>query len=277
MTTPLIDANTVYEALGGVRPPVLLDVRWSLATGSEPERYRAAHLPGARFADLDADLADPPGPGGRHPLPSAERFTALARRLGISADTPVVCYDAGPGLSAARAWWLLRYYGYPDVRLLNGGYAAWTAAGLPTETGTVTADHGDFTATAGHMGTVEADGVPAFVASGGLLLDARATERYLGRTEPVDPVAGHIPGAVSAPTTANTGDDGLFHAPGELRDRFAALGAGPPRPVAVYCGSGVTAAHQVLALEAAGFTAALYPGSWSHWITDPGRGVATEP
>jgi len=270
--SPLTDVTAVRAAR-----PVLLDVRWALATGPDRASYRAGHIPGARFCDLDAELAGPPGAGGRHPLPSAERFTAAMRGHGVGAATPVVCYDAGPGLSAARAWWLLRYFGHPDVRVLNGGYAAWTAAGLPVETGEPAApDPGDFTAVPGGAATLDADDVPGFVASGGLLLDARDTERYLGRTEPVDPVAGHIPGAVSAPAGENVADGGRFRDAAALRARFAGLGAAPDRQVAVYCGSGVTAAHEVLALEEAGLSAALYPGSWSHWITDPARPVATD-
>ena len=275
MASPLIDVTELAAALAGDRPPVLLDVRWALATGPDRARYLQGHLPGARFADLDAELAGPPGDGGRHPLPSADRFAAAMRAHGVRAATPVVCYDAGPGLSAARAWWLLRHFGHADVRVLDGGYTAWTAAGHPVETGEVTAAPGDFAASDSRTDTLDAGAVPDFVASGGLLLDARDAPRFRGETEPVDPVAGHIPGAVSAPTGENVTADGRFRTPADLRDRFTALGAAPDRRVAVYCGSGVTAAHQVLALEAAGLTAALYPGSWSHWITDPGRAVAT--
>ncbi|MFC5834813.1 sulfurtransferase [Nonomuraea insulae] len=276
MPTPLIDVPTLRHALDGPRPPIPLDVRWALATGPDRAGYEKGHLPGARFVDMDADLADPPGAGGRHPLPAAERFTQAMRRAGVSNDTPVVCYDAGPALSAARAWWLLRHFGHADVRILDGGYAAWVAAALPVTTGDVTVPLGDFAVSASRAATIEAGDVLGFAGSGGLLLDARDTERYLGRTEPVDPIAGHIPGAVSAPTTENTTTSGTFHDPSALRDRFTALGASDDRRIAVYCGSGVTAAHQIAALEAAGYQAALYPGSWSHWITDPSRPVATD-
>lgn len=275
VSSPVIDVAGLERALRAPDPPVLLDIRWSLAAGAEHELYRRGHLPEARFVSLDADLADPPGPGGRHPLPSAQRFTEAMRRAGVSDTGEVVCYDAGPGLSAARAWWLLRYFGHNDVRVLDGGYAAWLVAGLAVQTGDVLAAPGGFTARQTRVATLDADDVGDFVASGHLLLDARATERYLGLTEPVDPVAGHIPGAVSAPTSENVRADGMFRDPAALRTRFAQLGVSGSRPTAVYCGSGVTAAHELLALEIAGFSAALYPGSWSHWITDAERPVAT--
>jgi thiosulfate/3-mercaptopyruvate sulfurtransferase len=275
VSSPLIDVAGLARALREPDPPVLLDIRWSLVAGAEHELYLRGHLPEARFVSLDADLADPPGPGGRHPLPSAQRFTEAMRRAGVSEVDGVVCYDAGPGMSAARAWWLIRYFGHLDVRVLDGGYAAWLAAGLAVQTGDVLPAPGGFTPRQTRVATLDADEIGDFVASGHLLLDARATERYLGLTEPVDPVAGHIPGAVSAPTSGNVRPDGTFGDPAALRTRFGQLGVSESRPTAVYCGSGVTAAHEVLALELAGFSAALYPGSWSHWITDPARPVAT--
>lgn len=277
MTAPLIDEESLADELLSPSPPLLLDVRWALTTQADRDGYLAGHLPGARFVDLDRDLAAPAGRGGRHPLPGPEEFGRAMRALGARADTPIVCYDAGPGTAAARAWWLLRVHGHPRVRVLNGGLGAWSAAGRALETGPVTAPPGDFVASGTGGEIVTADELPGFVERGGLLLDARDLERFLGRSEPVDPVAGHIPGAVSAPTTANLGGDGRFLAADALRARFGDLGAGPGRPVAVYCGSGVTAAHQVLALESAGIRARLYPGSWSHWITDPARPVATGP
>ncbi|MBK1786631.1 sulfurtransferase [Prauserella cavernicola] len=278
MSTPLTDVATLRAELAGTAPPVLLDVRWALATHADRDGYRAGHLPSAGFVDLDRDLADPPGPEGRHPLPDPERFAGVLRRLGVGSRTPVVCYDAGPGTAAARAWWLLRFHGHPDVRVLDGGLAAWQAAGGPVESGDGgSGEPGDFTPVPGRALVLTADEVPEFVAGGGLLLDARDTDRFLGRTEPVDPVAGHIPGAVSAPTLNNVDERGRFLVESALRSRFEDLGAREGRQVAVYCGSGVTAAHQVLALEAAGVAAALYPGSWSHWITDSAREVATGP
>ncbi len=267
---------TLAGLVDGARPPVVLDVRWTLAGGPGEEDYLAGHLPSARFVNLDTELADPAGAGGRHPLPGPERFAAAMRRLGVRNDGTVVVYDAGNATAAARAWWLLRRLGHPDVRVLDGGFAAWRRAGQPVETGVPAVIEGDFTPGPTGAGVVEVDDVLQ-AAEDGLLLDARDRERYLGEVEPVDPVAGHIPGAVSAPTRDNMDADGVFLAPAALRERFSALGVTGGRPVTVYCGSGITAAHEVLALEVAGFPAALYPGSWSHWITDPARPVATGP
>ncbi|MFC9329352.1 sulfurtransferase [Kitasatospora sp. NPDC057015] len=273
--SPLISVADLAAALAADRPPVLLDIRFQLGRTSSVGDYEAGHLPGAYFVDLDRELAAPPGTAGRHPLPDEETLGAALSRAGVDADRPVVVYDAGPAMSAARAWWLLRWAGHPDVRVLDGGLAAWEAAGLPLSTEVPPAAAGDFKPVPGRMATVDADGAAAF-ARRGLLLDARAGERYRGEVEPIDSKAGHIPGAVSAPTTENTGPDGRFLPAAALAARFGALGAGE-REVAVYCGSGVTAAHQVLALELAGLPAALYPGSWSEWSRDPQRPVATGP
>ena len=259
---------------GGV---ALLDVRWRLGGPPGRELYAAGHIPGAAFVDLDADLAGPPGAGGRHPLPRPADFERAMRLAGVCDGLPVVVYDDADSTAAARAWWLLRYFGHRSVRVLDGGFRAWTAAGLPSSP--VAYSHGrvgDFTVRPGQLDVLDADGAAA-LARAGLLLDARAGERYRGETEPVDPVAGHIPAAVSAPTSENVNQDGTFRLPGELAARFRALGAADDRPVGAYCGSGVTAAHQVLALTLAGIPAALYPGSWSEWITDPTRPVATGP
>ncbi|HEX4754245.1 MAG TPA: sulfurtransferase [Candidatus Dormibacteraeota bacterium] len=275
MESPVISVAELKRALGGTGPPLLLDVRWSLAGPPGLDDYLAGHLLGARFVDLDRDLAGPPGHGrGRHPLPEAGDFEAAMRRAGVSVRRPVVVYDAGGGLSAARAWWLLRYFGHPDVRVLDGGYAAWVAAGSASSTDQPQVEEGDFTAVPGGMPVLDAASA-AQLAREAVLLDARAAERYRGEAEPVDPVAGHIPGARSAPTTDNLGSDGRFLAVTTLRDRFAAAGVQRGAPVGAYCGSGVTAAHEVLALEIAGISAALYPGSWSEWVSDPGRPVAT--
>ncbi|MCW2936911.1 MAG: Rhodanese domain protein, partial [Actinomycetia bacterium] len=222
---------------------------------------------------------------------------AAMRRLGVRGDRLVVVYDHADSMAAARAWWLLRYFGHPAVRVLDGGFRAWQAAGLPVEPA-AGADPGqaagaglpgDFTAEPGHLPLLDADAAAA-VARHGVLLDARAGERYRGESEPVDPVAGHIPGAVSAPTAQNTAPDGTFRPASELAARFAAFLEGAraegtfasvdtatpdPIRVGVYCGSGVTAAHEVLALALAGIPAGLYAGSWSQWITDPSRPVAT--
>ena len=281
----LTDARSLASALAGAQPPALLDVRWRLAGPPGIDSYRAGHLPGAQFVDLDRDLAAPPGPGGRHPLPATADFQAAMRRAGVSAGRPVVLYDDGDSTAAARGWWLLRYFGHDQVRVLDGGYRAWLATGQPVEQQSAAASPGDFTARPGQLPLLDAAGA-ARLARVGVLLDARAARRYRGEEEPADPVAGHIPGAVSAPTAANVGPDGRFLDPAALRARFARLGAGP-RPAGaagspaavpgVYCGSGVTAAHEVLAMRLAGLPAALYLGSWSDWITDPARPVATGP
>ncbi|MFI9274737.1 sulfurtransferase [Kitasatospora sp. NPDC052896] len=272
-TSPLISVDELVRALDGSQPPVLLDIRWQLGGPPGAQEYAAGHLPGAHYLDLDRELAAPPGPAGRHPLPDPEVLAAALRRAGVRGDRPVVVYDAGPATSAARAWWLLRWAGHPDVRVLDGGLAAWRSAGRPESTDTPPAGEGDFKPRPGRLPTVDADGAAA-LAREGLLLDARAAERYRGEVEPVDPRAGHIPGAVSAPTTENLGPDGRFRPVVELDRRFRELGADEQR-VGVYCGSGVTAAHQALALAVTGRSAVLYPGSWSEWSADPARPAAT--
>jgi thiosulfate/3-mercaptopyruvate sulfurtransferase len=275
---PLIDVDGLAAALASPEPPTLLDVRWRLGGPPGLDAYRDGHLPGAVFVDLDRDLAAPVADdrrGGRHPLPEPAEAQRALRRLGVRTRRPVVVYDDVSGTVAARAWWLLRHLGHPDVRLLDGGFAAWLAAGREVETGDgAPPGPGDFVARPGAMAVVEADEVPA-VAADGVLLDVRAAERFRGEVEPVDPVAGHVPGAVSAPTTGNVDETGRFRSPEALRERFAGFGVQPDRAVAAYCGSGVNAAHTVLALEVAGLPAALYAGSWSDWVSDPARPVAT--
>jgi len=275
---PLVSARALAAELAKDPAPVLLDVRWRLGGPPGIETYRQGHLPGAVFTDLDRDLAGPAGPAGRHPLPQPAVFQAAMRAAGVSSGRPVVVYDDGDATSAARGWWTLRYFGHPDVRVLDGGYRAWTAAGLAVTTAEPAPGPGDFTADPGHMPVLDAAGAEE-AARTGRLLDARAGERYRGETEPVDLVAGHIPGAVSAPAAANVNPDGTFRAADDLAARFAALlpraddpGAGTP--VGAYCGSGVTAAHEILALALAGIPAALYVGSWSNWVADPARPVA---
>jgi thiosulfate/3-mercaptopyruvate sulfurtransferase len=289
-----LEPTALAAVLAAGPAPVLLDVRWRLGGPPGLDRYREGHLPGARFVDLDRDLAGPPrvreaggpgssgpgGPGGRHPLPDADAFEAAMRRAGVDDGRPVLVYDENDSVAAARAWWLLRYFGHQQVQVLDGGYQAWLAADEPIETGPAPAPApGTFTARPGHLPLLDAAGA-ARVAREGVLLDARAAERYRGEVEPVDPVAGHIPDAVSAPTTENLGPGGRFLDPEALRARFAGLGvpaADGAVTTGVYCGSGVTAAHEVLALSLAGIPAALYVGSWSDWITDPARPVVTGP
>jgi len=255
----------------------LLDVRWLLGNPDNRGDYLAGHLPGAVFADLDHELAEPPTPAaGRHPLPSRERLQAAVTRWGLDADTTVVAYDGGGNMSTARLWWVLGDAGVTDVHLLDGALPAWVAAGLPLEAGEVTPEPGTLElGPLGRWASVTIDGAAAFPGHG-VLLDARAPERYLGLTEPIDPRAGHIPGAVNAPTGDNLAADGTFLPAERLRERFLALGVTKATDVAAYCGSGVTAAHEVFALKLAGIDAALYPGSWSQWsATD--RPAATGP
>ncbi|MFB8038581.1 sulfurtransferase [Streptomyces sp. NPDC056004] len=270
---PIITASEYVSESAGPRPPVLLDVRWQLGGPNGRPDYEAGHIPGAVFVDLDAELAGPAGSGGRHPLPDPDEFGAVMRRAGVSRDTPVVVYDGGQGWAAARAWWLLRWTGHPDVRVLDGGLAAWTG---DLRTGIPAPAEGDFRPAPGALPLLDADGAAALARSG-LLLDARAAERYRGDVEPIDRVGGHIPGAVSAPTSENTGDDGRFLAPEVLAVRFKELGADRADGIGVYCGSGVSGAHEVLALAVAGIPAALYAGSWSEWSGDESRPVATGP
>lgn len=271
----LITVPELASLLGNL---TLLDVRWRLGGPPGRELYDTGHIPGAAFIDLDRDLAAPPGEGGRHPMPATADFEQAMRRAGVSGDRPVVVYDDADSTAAARAWWLLRYFGHQNVRVLDGGFRAWTAAGQPVESSGYHGVSGDFTARPGHQGLLDSDGAAA-LARTGLLLDARAGERYRGEVEPADPVAGHIPGAVSAPTAENVNPDGTFKSAADLAARFKALGAttAGDGEVGAYCGSGVTAAHEVLALTVAGIPAALYLGSWSNWITDPTRPVATGP
>jgi len=228
------------------------------------------------YVDLDTVLADAPGAGGRHPMPGVDVFTAGMRAAGVSNDRAVVVYDAATSMAAARAWWLLRYFGHPRVQVLDGGLAAWVQDSRPLETGSPATEPGDFVAHPGGMPLLDARAAAA-LASNGVLVDARAPERFAGDSEPIDPVAGHIPGARNRPSTANVDGSGRFLEPDALRAGFAEIGIGEGVEVGAYCGSGVVAAHELLALEVAGYEAALYVGSWSDWITDPARPVATGP
>jgi len=274
-TTPLIDARDLASVLSTTHPPRVLDVRWKLGGPPGLGEYERGHIPSAVYVDLDTELA---GHGaatdGRHPLPSEADFRAAVRRWGLNDRDSVVVYDDVSGMSAARAWWLLRHAGFTDVRVLDGGLAAWLGSGGALETGSNIPEPGTAAPTFGSMPVIDADEAAALTESG-VLLDARAGERFRGEVEPVDPRAGHIPGAVSAPTSENLRPDGRMLSAADLASRFAALGVTSDAPVGVYCGSGVTAAHEALALELAGIDAALYPGSWSAWSNDPARPVAT--
>ena len=256
---------------------MVLDVRYRMGGPSGRSEYAAGHIPGAAYVDMDGALASPPGVGGRHPLPDADTFNEAMRRAGVGLEGPVIAYDDWSGHAAARAWWLLRHYGHRDVRVLDGGWSAWLAAGGATESGEPTIERGDFHGAPGSMPVVDADTVTEVA----VLVDARAPERYRGETEPIDPVAGHIPGAVNVPSARNRDNHGHCRDAHELAAVYAAVGATPEAAaaaadgtgVAAYCGSGVTACHDVLAMEVAGVRAALYPGSWSGWISDPTRSV----
>ncbi|QQM45558.1 sulfurtransferase [Streptomyces liliifuscus] len=293
VTTTVAELRELFDS---GQPPVLLDVRWALGDPHGRDHYETAHIPGAVYVDLDRELAGPPSQEcGRHPLPDLADLQASARSWGLGEGRPVVVYDDLGNTAAGRAWWLLRWAGVPEVTLLDGALGAWRAAGLPLESGPGatrhaanepkpdtgalkpdpdTAEPGDIVLRPGGLPVTDADGA-AQLAVTGLLLDARAGERYRGEQEPVDPRAGHIPGAVSAPTGENLAADGTFLPPEVLRKRFEDRGAGETTVIGVYCGSGVTAAHQIAALAIAGFDATLFPGSWSAWSGDPARPAAT--
>ena len=258
------------------RAPIVLDVRWRMAGPPGRESYREGHIPGAVFLDLDTDLASAPGEGGRHPLPDPGALQEALRGAGVGDNDTVVAYDDADGSVAARAWWLLRWAGHNAVAVLDGGFAAWRAGGYPVTTAAVYPGRGDIEVRPGAMPVLDAEQA-AGLARSGVLLDARAPARYAGESEPVDPRAGHVPGAVNAPFAEQTDAEGCWRTPGELAARFSALGVGADTPVGAYCGSGVTASSVVLALEASGRAepAALYAGSWSHWCTDPHRPIAT--
>ncbi|HTZ45830.1 MAG TPA: rhodanese-like domain-containing protein, partial [Jatrophihabitans sp.] len=249
----LIGVDELAGAVRGATPPVLLDVRWQVGLPPQRADYLAAHIPGARWCDLDADLADPPGAAGRHPLPDPARLQAAVRRWGIRQDSWIVTYDGAAGVAAARAWWVLRWAGLSRVTVLDGGLAAWQAAGHPIESAEPSPDPGDAVVQPDSVPVLDA-GEAAALAAAGRLVDVRAPERFLGEHEPIDPVAGHIPGAVNLPSTGNVDGSGHFLGPEELRRRFAALhqdGTTPTDgavPIGLYCGSGVTAAHTALAL-----------------------------
>ncbi|OBG16788.1 thiosulfate sulfurtransferase [Mycolicibacterium celeriflavum] len=269
----LITAGELAGRLAAGQPVTLLDVRWQLAEPDGRAAYKRGHLPGAVYVSLEDELSDHIIEGrGRHPLPSGTALQDAARRWGVRVEVPVVAYDDWNRAGSARAWWVLTAAGIDDVRILDGGLEAWTAAGGSLETGAVAPEPGDVTVAhddlyAGARRTVTADAVLA----SGVLLDARAAERFRGDAEPVDPVAGHIPGAVNVPSTSLLADDGTLRTDDDLVEGLR------DSDVAVYCGSGVTAAVTIAGLAAAGVDAALFPGSWSQWCSDPSRPVARGP
>jgi len=279
----LVDVPTLSRSLADppAQRPTVIDVRWKLGGPPGRDGYLAGHIPGAAFLDLDADLSGPPGLGGRHPLPDPRALQSALRAAGVRSGHPVVAYDEGDGLVAARLWWTLRWVGHHAVSVLDGGLAAWVADAQPLEEGAVVPTPGDIVVVPGGMPVLDADAA-AELAKTGVLLDARAPVRYRGEQEPIDPVAGHIPGAVNLPSSLLVDALGRLRPPGDVAAAFEeaaarapARQAGTARPEAVgaYCGSGVTAAQTVLGLHVAGIEASLYVGSWSEWTADESRPV----
>lgn len=260
---------------------IILDCRFSLDDPAYGQRsYTESHIPKARFADLEHDLSGPVKRGvtGRHPLPDPAKLAEQLREWGIDNDSTIVLYDDAPGAFAARAWWLLAWLGKRDgVFLLDGGLKAWREAGLPLTAVEPTLKPGSFDGQPDSSLLLDANALQQRLGNAGLtLLDARALPRFKGEVEPIDPVAGHIPGAQCAAFTDNLGADGRFLPADALKQRFAALiGDRPLDELVAYCGSGVTACHNLFALSLAGYPLArLYAGSWSEWITDPSRPLA---
>ena len=267
----LVEPDELARRLAAGERITLLDVRGSITGPPGRPEHEAGHLPGAVFVDLETELSGAPGEGGRHPLPDPGAFQAAMRAAGVDDDVEVVAYDGATSLYAARLWWLLTDAGHAHVRVLDGGYAGWVAGGHPVETGPGPAvGPGGFVARPGQRDRVD---VNRLLADPGAytLVDVRSAERYRGETEPIDPVAGHIPGALNRPAAALLDEHARFRPAAEV----AAAYAGVEEPV-LYCGSGITAAQSLLALEAAGVEGGrIYPGSWSDWIRDPDRPVAT--
>lgn len=279
----LIEPETLRRAL--FAPDcVVLDCRFDLARPEAGRQaWRQGHIPGAQYAHLDADLSSPPGPlTGRHPLPAPAHFQRSVRAWGISAHTQVVAYDDMGGAMASRLWWLLRWLGHDAVRVLDGGLAAWTrdTEGELETTPCAAPRPGEFQARPQVQAWLDTEAVKQAQQAGRIrLLDARGAARFRGEHEPIDPIAGHIPGALNLPFEGNLDAAGRFLPPAQLRERFlTVLGQTQVDQVVHMCGSGVTACHNLLAMEQAGLGGSrLYPGSWSEWIRDPGRAVARGP
>ncbi len=274
----LIDVDELAALLARAPQPVVVDTSFDLAdTAAGERRYRESHLAGAHYLHLDRDLSGAKtGRNGRHPLPERGAFARTVGALGIAPGTQVVCYDAQGGVYAARLWWMLRWLGHADVAVLDGGVQAWQRAGKPLTSAATAAPGGaPYPERPSLVATIDAAGVAAR-APERMLIDARSGERFRGESEPIDPVAGHIPGALQRFHRANLDASGAFKEKDALRDEFAALlGARAPRDVIHSCGSGVTACHNLLAMEHAGLAGStLYPGSWSEWSSDPGRPIA---
>jgi thiosulfate/3-mercaptopyruvate sulfurtransferase len=278
--TTIVSTDTLATQLGGEWVVVdcrfdLQDERWG------HEQYRAAHIPGAMYASLSHDMAGPKsGVNGRHPLPSLDALNAAFGRLGIARGTQVVAYDQDSGMYASRLWWLLRYAGHDAVAVLDGGWAKWNREGRPVRSGEESRSPTTFTAVPRAEMRMDVDDVARQLGNAGtLLIDARAPERYEGRTEPIDRVPGHIPGAANHHYRSNAGDDFTLLPPQQLREQFVrVLGEHTPAEAVMYCGSGVTACHNLLAMTHAGLPGArLYAGSWSEWSSDPARPIEKGP
>jgi thiosulfate/3-mercaptopyruvate sulfurtransferase len=283
MSVPLLVSTEWLAARAGESAVRICDVRWSLLDRDKGRNaYLQGHIPSAVFMDVETDLASPRGQGpGRHPLPRAEAFAASMSRAGVSGDTHVVAHDFGDGSTAARLWWLLRYFGHERVSLLDGGFARWSAEGRPLERDVPSYPPGAFAAVPRASLLVDAAAVETLRHDGRtLIVDSRLTERYEGKVEPIDPVAGHIPGASNRPYPVNvrSAADPRFLAPEQLREAFAVLGADRAERVVCYCGSGVNACQNLFALELAGLGGGLlYEGSWSDWCSVPERAMSTGP
>jgi thiosulfate/3-mercaptopyruvate sulfurtransferase len=279
--TPLVDVAWLAKNLDDPRVRVV-DVRWYLAGKRGPDEYLRGHLPGAAYVDLDLDLAAPPGRGpGRHPLPSATDFARVLARIGVTRSSIIVAYDDAGGAIAARMWWLLRWFGHPGGRVLDGGLPAWTAAGYPLTTSSPALTMApQLELKPRGIGLIDKVAVDRLrVDPRAMVLDARARERFEGRSEPVDARPGHIPGAVAAPFVENlVAPGGVFLAAPALIERYRSLGALQAEQIVCYCGSGVTACHDVLALAIAGRDdTLLYEGSWSDWAADSALPAAVGP
>lgn len=279
-TSPLIQVDELQRLLAGpeVLRPVVLDVRYRMGSSTGCQEFEDAHVPGASYVDMDTELATirADGVGGRHPMPTVGTFAAAMRSAGVTMSGSVVAYDDWSSLPASRVWWMLRHLGFLEVRVLDGGISAWTAAGQATESGPCTTGVGDFSPSSPGLGRLlDAAGAKRYAARH-LLLDARPASRFRGENETIDAIAGHIPGAISVPALANINSDARFLPADELAARFQKLGPAKAKTVGTYCGSGVQATHLALALSVAGITddADVYIGSWSDWITDPARPVA---
>ena len=277
----LIRADDLIRLVSHGDPPTGLDVRWRLDRPDGRADYLAGHIPGAAYVSLDDELSDHDRTGsGRHPLPSGADLQAAARRWGVRNSRPVVVYDDWNRAGSSRAWWVLTAAGIADVHILDGGLSAWRAAGGEVRSGEELPVPGDVTVGnddiyAGGRATLTAQQVSDGPVD--ILLDARAPERFRGDVEPVDPVAGHIPGAGNLPSTSVLAADGTFLPDDRLIELFRAAGIDGPASVGVYCGSGITASVLLAALSVAGIDAALFPGSWSQWSSEPNRSVALGP